>query len=560
MRRKATFEFTGCFDISSEIPHGVIAIDNFEHFHSVMEQNNTGQQSSPLLMKGCNRKDKRRSSQQSGLAYYQYYFLSHFHSDHFKGLHDKFFQHATTSEETCIVCHPITKTLLLSQFPNLDKDRILTIELHQPTLLPISHKFTNHTHDKENDPQNHLPSNNKVKDALSRSQVRNFTVTLLTSNHCVGSTMFLFEIQKGLHKEAILYTGDFRNVSTETTTFLKSQKLSKVYIDDTFCDETNFSDLPTRSQSIRNRRKEIDVMDALKEKVFTSNKDETFLRVVSKDTLKSLASLLLKEVDKPLFIQVSTMWLKYLNKETCGMAGKSEDITCKLTNDGIWKVLYSFHSSRNEMLHFLASISTNSTTIPSIISLNPQSKYIRGLVESLKQQMSKKQQVLIVNEDGYDYSFFETSAELFKEEFITFSHSSLTQKDNTFSSQSFNEDSQPRSQSSNNSDLSPISNSYTISSLETEPYSAIPDEVFDPEQLFSEISQGQDEEERTPITQSQSLSFLNSPFTPEASSTKKRAIHAHNTPSNGKDESFTMLNLSEDDNTPQKDSKKVKLK
>nr|CAG4717038.1 unnamed protein product [Naegleria fowleri] len=588
MRRKQTFEFTGCFDISSEIPHGVIAIDNFEQFHPVLIESNHSQQtsssprfSSMVIKDGDHRKEKRRASQQqhNGFSYYQYYFLSHFHSDHFKGLHDKFFQYAAASEETCI-------------------------------------KFTNHaTHEKENNPQNHL-SSNKVNNSSSRSQVKNFTVTLLSSNHCPGSVMFLFEIQKGTQKESILYTGDFRNVSIETTTFLKTQKLTKIYIDDTFCDESNFSELPTRSNSIRNiisliekerqrhkivymaldllgterilfeiekhfkckiyldyenlnpkRRKEIDAMDALKEKVFTSNKDETFLRVVSKDTLKSLANLLLKEADKPLFIQVSTMWLKYLNKETCGMAGKSEDATCKLTNDGIWKVLYSFHSSRNEMLLFLASILTYNTTrsIPSIISLNPQSKHIRGLIESLKQQMAKKPSVSTVENDSFDYSFFETSAELFKEEFITFSHSSLTSEKESFPSQSYNEDTQPRSQSSNHSDQlnSPVSNSYTISSLETEPYSAIPDEVFDPEQLFSLISQGQDEEERTPITQSQSLSFLNSPFTPETtpSSTKKRALNAStiNTPSNGKDESFTMLDLSEDDTTPQKDCKKVKL-
>ena len=172
------------------MPHGVVAIDNFEQFHSTSSQ--------PMT--------QRQHGKNKFGNYYQYYFLSHCHTDHYKGLHDAFFQNAAVSNQTCIICHPITKTLLLSQFPKLDTERILTIDLHQPTLLTYKHNESS----------------------------RSFTVTLLSSNHCPGSVMFLFDIpmkDQSHEIERILYTGDFRDPTIETIQFLKEVKLTKIYLD-----------------------------------------------------------------------------------------------------------------------------------------------------------------------------------------------------------------------------------------------------------------------------------------------------------------------------------------
>ena len=255
--------------------------------------------------------------------------------------------------------------------------------------------------------------------------------------------------------------------------------------------------------------------------------------MVSKDTLKLLAEMLSKETDCPLFIQVSTMWLKYLNKETCGMAGASENVSCKFTN-GIWKVLYSFHSSREELRQFIETILHRDEHTPVILSLNPESatKQIKenllGVVTGRKDK--KKKPMLprsIILEDSFDYSYFMSCGDLFKEEPIIFGIEDKKEED------------------------LPTPIGITDSQV-PEPYTACDSEDLDPERLFSLISQGEDE--ATPIiASSQSLFFsMTSPITPEErmSNRKKRGF-GFTTPGE-KEESFTMLNLSEDDKTPKK--------
>ncbi|XP_009460745.1 PREDICTED: 5' exonuclease Apollo [Nipponia nippon] len=58
------------------------------------------------------------------------------------------------------------------------------------------------------------------------------TVTLLDSNHCPGSVMFLFEGAFG----TILYTGDFRYTSTmQGEPALRGRRIDRLYLDNTHC-------------------------------------------------------------------------------------------------------------------------------------------------------------------------------------------------------------------------------------------------------------------------------------------------------------------------------------
>ncbi|KAL9643679.1 hypothetical protein ABK040_016131 [Willaertia magna] len=545
MKKKTLFEFTGCLNLSPEIPQGIIAIDNFQLFTLHNSNNATP---------------------------FKYYFLSHCHSDHYKGLHENFFPSTTSvssisieesissndnasnvlsDNNSLIVCHSITKTLLLAKFPKLCSERIMTIEIGQPTLFYYKY------------------NNNSINNKNSSGH---FNVIALNANHCPGSVMFLFEIvKKNSEMETILYTGDFRNPPKETINFLQNRKLSKIYLDDTFCEHI-YDKLPTRNNSIKNliefiekerkkkkrivyltldilgterilldivkhfktkiyldktnltvnRIKELENMKTLYSKVFTLDKNSTFLRIVQRETLKTLAtqSVVETENNTPLFIQVSTMWFKFFNKETCGVNGTTQSLmNVPKLKDGVWRILFSCHSSLLELKQFISDICfKQSKNPPLIMSLNPQTKNKELFTQLSKCVSTKIPKLVLEMEDDYDYSFIETNDLLF-DEFIDF-ESDVNNNNKTETKKEKNVKQQ---------------------------------DDLDVEDLFSLMSQ---EEEKTPINCSASLTFsFNSPqyLTPQ-SERKRKGLGE-------KDESFNMLNLSEDDKTPKGDRelKKVKM-
>ncbi|XP_062450824.1 5' exonuclease Apollo isoform X1 [Rhea pennata] len=72
------------------------------------------------------------------------------------------------------------------------------------------------------------------------------TVTLLDSNHCPGSVMFLFEGAFG----TILYTGDFRYASAmQQEPALRGRRLDRLYLDNTHCHPGR--SLPSRRHAAR---------------------------------------------------------------------------------------------------------------------------------------------------------------------------------------------------------------------------------------------------------------------------------------------------------------------
>ncbi|NXH13081.1 DCR1B exonuclease, partial [Bucco capensis] len=72
------------------------------------------------------------------------------------------------------------------------------------------------------------------------------TVTLLDSNHCPGSVMFLFEGAFG----TILYTGDFRySSSMQSEPALRGRHIDRLYLDNTHCHPQR--PLPSRQHATR---------------------------------------------------------------------------------------------------------------------------------------------------------------------------------------------------------------------------------------------------------------------------------------------------------------------
>ncbi|NXK34381.1 DCR1B exonuclease, partial [Piprites chloris] len=116
------------------------------------------------------------------------FFLSHMHADHTVGL--------SSTWSRPLYCSPITARLLHSRL------RVPTCWI-RPLEVGQSH----------------------VLDEV--------TVTLLDSNHCPGSVMFLFEGTFG----TILYTGDFRYTSSmQGEPLLRGRHIDRLYLDNTHCD------------------------------------------------------------------------------------------------------------------------------------------------------------------------------------------------------------------------------------------------------------------------------------------------------------------------------------
>ncbi|KAM4646073.1 5' exonuclease Apollo isoform 2-T2 [Amazona ochrocephala] len=128
------------------------------------------------------------------------FFLSHLHSDHTVGL--------SSTWNRPLYCSPLTA-------------RLLHRRLQVPTcwIRPLEVG------------QSHILG-------------EEVTVTLLDSNHCPGSVMFLFEGAFG----TILYTGDFRYTSTmQGEPVLRGRHIDRLYLDNTHCNPQRL--LPSRQHA-----------------------------------------------------------------------------------------------------------------------------------------------------------------------------------------------------------------------------------------------------------------------------------------------------------------------
>ena len=125
----------------------------------------------------------------------KHYFLSHYHADHYRGITSKW-------NNGTLWCTPVTRNLLLMNYPGLQNARVKTIAIGTSVV------------------------------------VDGVTVSALDANHCPGSCMFLFrDFRTG---ENHLHTGDFRAseemyIHSRELCALRNRRIRTLHLDTTYC-------------------------------------------------------------------------------------------------------------------------------------------------------------------------------------------------------------------------------------------------------------------------------------------------------------------------------------
>mmetsp|Transcript_1899 Transcript_1899/g.4195 ORF Transcript_1899/g.4195 Transcript_1899/m.4195 type:complete len:366 (+) Transcript_1899:179-1276(+) len=268
------------------------------------------------------------------------FFLTHMHADHYAGL-------TPSWNRGPIYCSKLTAVLLLDKFPGIPDVR--TLELDETHWIYL--------------------------DDECRKGVE---VTLIDANHCPGAVMILFKGYFG----TILHTGDFR--ATESMLqhpALKSGdrtiEIDQLFLDNTFC-SPEFS-FPSREDvlaeiiemidskahadvwicietlgkedmliALAERFKTLIVVNeiryhsiellGMRPELFTTNKDEGWIKVVRKGALKQIGEDWKRGIPTLAFIMSG--W----HKQTIQV------------HDYVYKIPYSLHSSFPELLNFVKSI------------------------------------------------------------------------------------------------------------------------------------------------------------------------------------------------------------
>ena len=123
-------------------------------------------------------KKKKITTTEKTNATTTFYFLTHAHQDHLRGLREDMFENDANGR---IYCTEITKVLLVKRYPRLES-KVKVLEFDSVEVVRVGSKKNN-----------------------SGEDVR-FNVYTLDAGHCPGSAMFVFEGTFG----KVLHTGDFR--------------------------------------------------------------------------------------------------------------------------------------------------------------------------------------------------------------------------------------------------------------------------------------------------------------------------------------------------------------
>eukprot|EP01125_Pyxidicula_operculata_P006402 TRINITY_DN2222_c0_g1_i10.p1 TRINITY_DN2222_c0_g1~~TRINITY_DN2222_c0_g1_i10.p1 ORF type:complete len:618 (-),score=115.62 TRINITY_DN2222_c0_g1_i10:2242-4095(-) len=192
------------------------------------------------------------------------FFLTHFHSDHYKGLNKSF-------DRGLIYCSQVTANLVISRLgvkpkyvrplpshQDIEIDLTVTMPDDSSDKKLIIDQLTKTSNNNNVSPSKLSPffiskstksSNDKAEESRDSTKI---TVKLYDANHCPGSVMLLFKQRssnKNFGDNYVLHTGDFRfNATLSDHKFLMSLNYQHVFLDTTYCD--SWYTFPTQQQVI----------------------------------------------------------------------------------------------------------------------------------------------------------------------------------------------------------------------------------------------------------------------------------------------------------------------
>ena len=295
-------------------------------------------------------------------------FLTHFHADHYNGIEDALGRRG----DVTVFCTEITRTLVLAKF-HVPHEQVQPLQMCEPRLITPP----------------------------TAGECASFTVTPLPANHCPGSAALLFEFSNGARW---LHTGDFRYTEEmqSVPAWKRAAGVDKLFLDTTFCDKRTFANFPLKSEAqeqvIGLIQKHIEHGKRISEKSVnvylrcqSLGTEEVFLKIKERLGMRTRVSTTLyttlvkidprfkdvvcneedngvetestncaihacnefpqKRGPHSLYIRVSAQWSQF--------SAWSNSAKPKLL-DGTWNVLYSGHSSWNELRDFVSFVQPKS--------------------------------------------------------------------------------------------------------------------------------------------------------------------------------------------------------
>lgn len=293
------------------------------------------------------------------------YFLSHFHSDHYRSL-------TSSWAHGKILCTKITKRLIVHRLGVAAK-YLHVMELNTPLTL----KYT-----------------------LSEGTYDTCTVTAIDANHCPGAVMLMFVGSFG----SVVHTGDFRYHPNMLVALSKLQQIDRIYLDNTFLDKT------CEAHDLLLEEEAIDCIEFIVNKHRTNTVVLVAIDQVGKEILLCLLALRFKTriyLPPPRWETLSMLDLtaeqmacftndvastrfrvcsrnqmtirnvqqqnfQFPDHQTIGIrpsgyaSTDSIDSSSSSKNQLIYRVKYSSHSSRNELLTFLRALKPKRLTATSV--------------------------------------------------------------------------------------------------------------------------------------------------------------------------------------------------
>lgn len=287
-------------------------------------------------------------------------FLTHFHADHYDGITDALTQRG----DLTVYCTEITRRLVLTRF-RVPREQVQPLQMCEPRLIDAD-----------------IP----------------FTVIALPANHCPGSAAFLFEFSNG---SRWLHTGDFRYTKEmqDVDVWKRVMFVDKLFLDTTFCNKQRFANFPTKNEAqeqiVNLIQKHMSSKTAPPGRCLnvylrcqSFGTEEVFLRIKERLGIKTQISSELyaaliqadsrfkdavceeggaesnnacavhvcnefpqKRESESLYLRVSAQWSQFSARS---------DIEKPKLLDGVWNVLYSGHSSWNELYEFVSFVQAKS--------------------------------------------------------------------------------------------------------------------------------------------------------------------------------------------------------